>query len=510
VPLLLAQVPRHRDKIAVRMAESGEALTYGELDQHADAVARWLASLGLEIGDTVALLLENHLRTFELWFGARRAGLYYAPLGTQLTSEEIAFLLRDSGAKVLVTSVANAAVAAELSARADTLRIFMIDGTIPGVASFEQAIAPFLGDERPLPQRSIGREFMYSSGTTGRPKGIRRPLTDYARRMELPALERRLREIFGFDENTIYLSPSPLYHATGRFVIRAIECGGTAIVMKKFDPEQALAAIERYRVTHAHWVPTMFVRLLALPDAVRRRYDLSSMRRAIHASAPCRPDVKERMIEWWGPIVDEYYGGSENVGVTLIDSAGWLAHRGSVGRPISGEVHILDDDENELPPGEIGTIYFAGGLKFVYHNDAEKTTASFSRQGYGTYGDLGHIDRDGFLYISDRRADLIIAGGVNVYPQEVENVLAVHPAVDDVAVVGIPNAEYGEEVKALVRVQPGASRDATLAQQLLEHCRARLSKVKCPRSVDFVDEVPRNDTGKLLRRVLKERYRASS
>ncbi|MDT3670171.1 MAG: acyl-CoA synthetase [Aromatoleum sp.] len=506
MPILKRLAEAHRDKVAIRMADSGEQFTYAELDARADRVARWLLSMDLAAGDVVALLLENHPRSFELWWGVRRAGLYYTPISVHASADEAAYLLEDCGAKVLVTSRAQEEVAARVRDRLPASRRFMLDGAAEGFDAYEDAVAA-ADPSAVLPERPIGREFFYSSGTTGRPKGIRRPMQAFDQRYEVPALERQLRSIFRFDADTVYLSPSPLYHATSRFIIRAVECGGTAVVMDKFDAEKALEAIDRYRVTHSHWVPTMMIRMLALPDEVRARYDVSSMRCALHAAAPCPPQVKDRMIEWWGPVIEEYYGGSENAGVTYIDSRDWQAHRGSVGRPIWGAVHILGDDGEELPPGEVGAIYFSGSGDFRYHNDPDKTASAFSRQGWSTYGDMGHVDAEGYLYLSDRRADLIISGGVNIYPAEIENALSLHEAVEDVAVIGVPHEEFGQEVKAVVQLREPLRPSPELEQALIEHCRERISRIKCPRSIDFVDTLPRSENGKLLRRVLKERYR---
>ena len=502
------------DKTAFVMADTDVSMSYRELDERADAVARWLIALGLNEGATIALLLENQLRTFELWWGARRAGVYYVPISTLLTAGEVAYILRDCGASLLVSScgLEELASATVLSLKADETPLrFLVDGVAPGFQSFEKSVAPFATGAA-SPERSVGREFMYSSGTTGFPKGIRRPLVPYARRHELPELEKKIRDMFQLDARTVFLSPSPLYHATGRFNVRAIECGGSCVIMPKFEARAALAAISHYRTTHGHWVPTMFSRMLALPQDIKASYDLTSQRMALHAAAPCPVHIKQAMVDWWGPIVHEYYGGSENLGITYLDTPQWLAHRGSVGRPITGEVHILSDEdhETELPAGEIGLIYFSGGIGFTYHNDAQKTESVFNRRGWGTYGDLGHVDADGYLYISDRRTDLIISGGVNIYPQESEAVLATHPAVEDVAVIGVPDADFGQQVKAVVQLKPGQGASAALADELMTWCTARLSRIKCPRSVDFVDALPRNENGKLLKRVLRESYVAAS
>lgn len=448
---------RHPDRIAMQMHETGQALSYQQLDQRANRVAEWLLSLGLTEGSVIALLLENNLGTFELWWGARRAGLYYVPISILLTAREAAYIVQDCGAAVLITSAAMTDLAKgtleALGANTPAHRL-ILDGEAAGFENYDKTMSGFSGTTS-LPERPNGREFMYSSGTTGFPKGIRRPLQPYAKRYDLPELEQKLRSMFQLDERSVFLSVSPLYHATGRFNIRVLECGGSCVIMRKFDAESALEAIAQHHITHGHWVPTMFSRLLALPREVRESHDVSSQRVALHATAPCPRHVKEAMINWWGPIINEYYGGSENVGVTYIDAADWLRHKGSVGKPICGEMHIMADDgsDTELAPGEIGLIYFNGGVGFQYHNDSEKTKSVFNRRGWGTYGDMGSIDSDGFLFMSDRRTDLIIAGGVNIYPQEAENVLHTHTAVEDVAVIGIPHEDYGQEVKAVVQLR---------------------------------------------------------
>lgn len=507
MPLLKRQAQIQPDKVAVRMVEGGQSLTFAALDRRADLVARWIVSLGLSQGDTLALLLENQLSTFELWWGARRAGVYYTPISTHLQMEELRYLLLDCGAKALVASTELALFVQQHGNELPALPVFTVGEDVDGLPSLENALTPFAQDHRPMPQRDIGREFFYSSGTTGRPKGIKRALQPFEKRYALVPLESQLRAIFRFDASTVYLSPSPLYHATARFIIRAIESGGTALVMEKFDAENSLAAIAKHRVTHSHWVPTMFVRMLALPDEVRARHDVSSMRCAIHAAAPCPPHVKDAMLGWWGDVIEEYYGGSENAGVTHIDSHHWRMHRGSVGQAIWGEIHILDEEGQELPVGQIGQIYFSGSGDFTYHNDPEKTATALNSRGWSSYGDMGHIDGEGYLYLSDRRADLILSGGVNVYPAEIENVLATHEAVDDVVVVGVPDAEFGELVKAVVHLKPGQVPSPELAQALVAHCRKHLSRFKAPKTIDFVLVVPRSENGKLLRRVAKAWYR---
>jgi acyl-CoA synthetase (AMP-forming)/AMP-acid ligase II len=342
----------------------------------------------------------------------------------------------------------------------------------------------------------------YSSGTTGRPKGIERP----AVRTPLGAtgpIDELMRRLYGLGADSVYLSTGPLYHAAPLgWSTAAQRAGGTAVVMERFDPLRTLELIERYRVTHVQFVPTMMRRLLRLPDEDRRRYDLSSLRAVIHAAAPCPVDLKREIIDWLGPIVWEYYAGSEGNGYFAIDSADWLAHPGSVGRAMYGTPHVLDDQGAELPPGEIGTIWFAGTAAFAYHNDAEKTADAFNDQGWSTLGDVGRLDADGYLYLSDRRVDLIIAGGVNIYPQEIENVLTAHPAVFDAAVVGVPDEEMGQRVVAVVQAEPGT--DFDLGEQLFAYCRARLAGFKCPREIVFADELPRLPSGKLLRRWVRD------
>jgi acyl-CoA synthetase (AMP-forming)/AMP-acid ligase II len=315
--------------------------------------------------------------------------------------------------------------------------------------------------------------------------------------------------LFGFGPDTVYLCPAPLYHAAPlRFSLDVHRLGGTVVVMDHWDPVEALRLIERHSVTHAQFVPTMFVRLLKLPEAERERYDLSSLRAVIHAAAPCPVPIKEQMIEWLGPIVHEYYAGTEANGLVHCTAEEWLAHRGTVGKPIVGTVHILDDEGEEVPAGTDGTVYFESPTTFEYHNDPRKTAAAHDPLGRGftTIGDVGHVDDDGFLYLTDRKAFMIISGGINVYPQEVENVLAVHPKVADAAVFGVPSEDLGEEVKAVIQPLDWADAGPELAQELMDHCRQHLSPIKCPRSVDFERELPRAPTGKLYKRQLRDRY----
>ncbi len=496
---------RTPDKPAFVMAETGRATTYAELEAASNRFAQLVRAHGLVAGDHVALLLENHPRFFELAWGAQRAGLVYTPVGSRLTADEAAYIVRDCGAKLVVSSAKLAEVARELPPACPDVRTWlMIDGEAPGYARYERAAdampASRIADER------AGVDMLYSSGTTGRPKGVYAP-PEHARIDEPSAALLRAMSLYGIDERTVYLSPAPLYHAAPlRFTMTVMRAGGTVVVMEHFDAERFLALVEHHRVTHTQLVPTMFVRMLKLPAETRARYDVSSLRCAIHAAAPCPIDVKEQMIAWWGPVLWEYYAGTEGNGSTIVDTPTWLAHKGTVGRPMAGEVKICDDAGRELPPGREGTIWFAGGRAFEYWNDPAKTAESRHPNGWTTLGDVGRLDEEGFLYLTDRKAYTIISGGVNIYPQEAENLLVMHPKVLDVAVFGVPDDDLGEQVKAVV--QPRDMRDAgpALEAELIAWCRERLAHPKCPRSVEFRAELPRTPTGKLLKRLLRDPY----
>ncbi len=496
------QVP---DRVAAHFPDLGTSIRFDALDARANRAAQWLIALGLQPGDGIALMLDNRPEFLELAFACRRAGLYYTPLSIHLRPHEVAHVLADSGAKLLVASPVLEGLAAALvqeGAIGDRIRVATGEG-LPGYERYEAGLARF-PEPAPLPERPVGREFLYSSGTTGLPKGIRRALVPHANR-QAPEWDMTWKTLYGFAPGMVYLSPAPLYHAAPHtYVRRTISEGGTAVIMGKFEPEKALACIERYRVTHSQWVPTMFVRLLALPAEVRARHDLSSHRMAFHAAAPCPIPVKRAMIDWWGPIIREYYAGSESVGTTVTSSAEWLARPGTVGRPVNGvTVHICGEDGEECGPREVGRIYFEGAPRFAYHNDPAKTAAAYNERGWGTLGDLGWVDEEGWLYLSDRRADLILSGGVNIYPAEIEATLIQHPDVGEVAVVGVPNPDLGEQVHAVIVPRPGTNPDAA---SLNAFSHERLSGMKRPRSWEFVDELPRSEAGKLLRRILKERY----
>ncbi|ROO24526.1 acyl-CoA synthetase [Salinisphaera orenii MK-B5] len=503
---------RQPGKPAYTIADTGEHLTYAELDRRADAGARWMASAGLAAGDVIAVLMENGLRLLEIAWAAKRAGVYYTLISRHLQADEIAYILDNSEARWLLSSAALTPVAGEARHRAtarDIVHYGVGVGASDAVCDYDQAISACTHTPD-LSSRPVGREMLYSSGTTGRPKGVCKPMLSSEYRGHLEPDIALWQRIFDVGADSVYLSTGPLYHAAPHaYCMRTVACGGHCVVMKRFDAEAALAAIETYRVTHSQWVPTMFVRLLDLPAATRRRYDLSSLRYAIHAAAPCPIHVKEQMLAWWGAVVWEYYAGSEGIGQTVIGPAEWRQRKGSVGRPTVGELHILDDDGRELPPGEIGTIYFANGPRFEYRNDPEKTASVYRDDGMATLGDLGHVDEAGYLYISDRRADLIISGGVNIYPKEIEEVLHRHAQVGDCAVVGVPDPEYGEAVLACVLPCPGVAASEALASDLVAHCREALSHVKVPRRIEFLDASPRQENGKIPRRLLKARYRSA-
>ncbi len=493
------------DKPAYIMADSAEVVTYKQLDERSTQCARMLHEHGLREGDAIAIFMENNAHYLQICWAAQRSGLYYTCISSRLTAAEAAYIVGDCKARVLFTSIAKQETAAELAGQIPGVeRKLMLGGTIDGYESFEEAVAG--RSIEPLPEEREGMDMLYSSGTTGRPKGVKMPLPDAPAGTPPPMLM-LLVGIYGGSADSVYLSPAPLYHAAPlRFNMSFLRLGATCIVMENFDAELAMAAIEKHKATHSQWVPTMFVRMLKLPEEARSRHDLSSLQVAIHAAAPCPIPVKEKMIEWWGPVLHEYYAGTEGNGFTAINSHEWLEHKGSVGKPLIGAVHIIDDDGEEVATGEPGGVYFSGGGKFEYHNDAEKTRSAYDAKGRSTLGDIGYVDADGYLYLTDRKANMIIAGGVNIYPQEAENVLVTHPRVTDVAVFGVPNEDFGEEVKAVVQPVDMSEAGPELEAELIEFCRSQLATIKCPRSIDFEAELPRHPTGKLYKRLLKDRY----
>lgn len=493
------------DHPAIVMARTGEITTYGQLEARANQIAHLLRSRGIGKNDAISIFVENNPRYFEIYWAAQRSGIHFVPVNSHLTPEEVAYIVEDSNSKAIITSSFLKDVAQELPPLIpDAPHRFIIDGTIDGFESFEEAVAEHL--TTPIDDEWAGAAMYYSSGTTGRPKGIQRDLVQ-PDPIAASAPAFATAERYEFDTTTRYLSPAPLYHAAPHaYNCITMVAGGTVYIMDKFDPEESLKYIEKFGITASQWVPTMFVRMLKMPEAVQKKYDLSTHTCAIHAAAPCPVPVKHQMIEWWGPILKEYYAGSEGVGSTFITSEEWLKKPGSVGQAVLGELRIIDDDGNMLSPNEAGYVFFEGGGKFHYHNAPEKTAEAINERGWGTLGDVGYVDEDGYLFLTDRKAFMIITGGVNVYPQEAENLLITHPKVEDIAIVGIPNDEFGEEVKAVVQPINWAEAGPDLEHELIAFAREHLAHVKCPRSVDFEKELPRLPTGKLYKRLLKDRY----
>ncbi|MBB5685899.1 acyl-CoA synthetase [Sphingobium boeckii] len=487
-------------KPAFIMGATGETVNYAQLEARSNQGAHLFRSMGLSRGDGLAVMLDNNRFFLEVIWAAQRAGLYYTCISTRLVPAEVAFILDDSGAKALVTAGAIVPDIAQ-AARDLGIAILTVGG---GERDFEVERAKF--PETPIADQSPGNDMLYSSGTTGRPKGIRPPLPEGSLAETNPLTELG-QTVYGMDSDTVFLSPAPLYHAAPlRWCMSVQKLGGTVIIMEKFDAEEALALIERYRVTHAQWVPTHFIRMLKLEPDVRARHDTSSLKTVFHAAAPCPVPVKQAMMDWWGPIIHEFYGGTEANGLTSIGPEEWLARPGSVGRPMWGRPRICDDDGHALPPRETGTIFFADGAPFSYHNDPEKTAASRNRHGWTTIGDVGWLDEEGYLYLTDRKSFMIISGGVNIYPQEIEDALVIHPKVADVAVIGAPDPDMGEKVVAVVQPADWADAGEALAGELMDWLRPRIGKVKLPRQIDFDRELPRNPTGKLVKRLVRDRY----
>ena len=505
-------LPEHADKPALVMADSGETVTFGELEERSTRLAHVLHDHGLRPGDSFALLSENSPRYYESYWAGLRSGLYLTALNFHLSLEEHLYILRDCGAKVLIVSAAFADLARDIAEALPDLGLTLVfGGQAEGYADYEEALAA--ASPVPFEDQPAGLDMQYSSGTTGVPKGVRAPLPD--RQIDEPGdlLIAVFAPMYGFDADTVYLSPAPLYHAAPlRFCGLITAVGGTVVIMPRFEPELALATIEKYAATHSQWVPTMFVRMLKLPAEVREKYDVSSMQVAVHAAAPCPVEVKQQMMDWWGPILHEYYAATEAAGITLIPPQQWLERPGSVGKAGLGVIHVCDEDgedQPELPNGEPGLVYFEReSMPFSYHNDPERTRqAQHPRHdNWATTGDIGWVDEEGFLFLTDRRAFMIISGGVNIYPQETENALTMHPKVFDVAVIGVPDDEMGEQVKAVVQLADGVEPSPGLADELIEHVRSRIAHFKAPSSVDFVDSLPRTATGKLQKRKVKALY----
>ncbi len=485
-----------------------EPVSYAELEAESARLARAWRAAGLRPGDGVALLVENHRRFLVVAWAAQRSGLYFTPISTQLTAGEVRYILSDSGASVLVASARTVAVAAEAAAGLDArlrLRLLVDPAPASGFAGWDDTVGAHAPE--PLPDETEGADMVYSSGTTGRPKGVKPPLSG-APFGTPPGRLAFMTDRYGFGAETVYLSTAPLYHAGPlRFAMTAQRLGATVVVMDRFGAEAALDALERHRVTHSFWVPTMFIRLLGLPDDAREGRDLAAHRVALHGGAPCPVEVKQRMMQWWGPVLHEFYGGSEGAAFVACGPEEWLARPGTVGRSLRGRIHVLSDSGDEFPAGQVGEIWFEGGQPFEYHNDPDKTSAARTPGGWTTLGDIGYVDEDGYLFLTDRKAFTIVSGGVNIYPQEAENVLAGHPEVADVAVFGVPNTDFGEEVKAVVVPADPARATPAFAAELMGFCRTQLAAIKCPRSVDFRPELPRGDNGKLYKRALRDEYR---
>jgi fatty-acyl-CoA synthase len=495
------------DRPAIVLHPSGTVISFAELEARANRLAHHFRRAGLREGDTVAANMENNEHIHAVMWAARRCGLYYALINTHLTAPEAAYIIDNSGAKALIGSAATRHVCEGLAEHLPNGLpglLLIADDDLEGWQRYPQCLA----DEptTPVSDEVEGDLLQYSSGTTGRPKGIRRDLP-HLWPADAPNMLTPLLAAVGITGDSVYLSPAPLYHTAPSFWSMSVQAlGGTTVVMEKFDAEQALDAIQRHGITHGQFVPTMFVRMVKLPESVRHSYDVSSLQRVVHAAAPCPVDIKREMIDWWGPIVDEYYAASEGVGASFIRAEDWLAHPGSVGKPLIGVPHILGDDGAELPPGEAGTIYYEGGFDFEYLKDAAKTAEARDGHGWVTVGDVGYLDPDGYLYLTDRRHHMIISGGVNIYPQEAEDLLITHPKVLDAAVFGIPDESMGQSVKAAVQTIDAADANEAFAVELLTWLRERLAHYKCPRSISFEAQLPRTDAGKLYKQELVKKY----
>jgi fatty-acyl-CoA synthase len=499
-------------RLAFVVADTGETLTYGELDAASNRGAQLFRKLGLEPGDTIGLLLRNGPAFPIAYWAAQRAGLMICPLSFHLKPAEAAYILNDCGAKLLVTAAEVGETAAALASQRAELApgllkvLFAGQDALPGAESWDAATAQM--PPTPIPDQISGHYLVYSSGTTGRPKGIVLPFERGPIENESPVEQMSRARLEPF-KPLVTFNAAPLYHAAPLVsTMLTHRIGGLSVVLKAFDAVQVLSAIQTWKVNYAQFVPTMFVRLLALPEEVRTSFDLSSLRYVIHAAAPCPVEIKRRMIDWLGPIINEYYSGSEANGQCFITPQEWLQKPGSVGRASVGAVHICDEAGEELPAGREGLIYFESAREFRYLNDPEKTAKSRHPRhaNWSALGDIGYLDEDGYLFLTDRKDFMIISGGVNIYPQGVENALVVHPKVADAAVIGVPNAEFGEEVKAVVLPKDWADANDAFAEELIAYCRERVSNVAAPRSVDFVRELPRLPTGKLAKHEVRKTY----
>jgi long-chain acyl-CoA synthetase len=492
------------DHPAVIVGETGSTITYRELDMRSRKLAGYLIANGITKGDHIAIMMANSGDYLSVCWAAQRLGLVYIPINWHLAPDETAYILENSDAKALIVSDHVRPVLEKISENLQHIAVGLTTGPSFGIFKNLNHILERIDDDPDVGYHE-GNIMFYSSGTTGRPKGIARKQGEIVWGHFAP-LDTYLRTTYGLDPNTVYLVPAPLYHAAALvWAMNVSRGGGTVVVMEKFDPLEALRLIEAHRVTHAQFVPTMFVRMLRLSEADRIKFSLSSLKCVLHAAAPCPMQIKYQMIDWFGPIIHEYYAGSERNGLAAVDSATWATRPGTVGRAVFGQIHIVGEDGNELPTGQDGLIYFSGGNEFEYYKDPTKTAAAFNELGWSTLGDIGHIDEDGFLFLADRRTDLIISGGVNIYPKEVEDVLIQHPAVSDVAVIGLPNVEYGQEVKAIVELNTDVAPSGQLAEDMISFCRSRIAAYKCPKSVDFAT-LPRLPNGKMLKRQIRDQY----
>lgn len=503
------------DKAAIIMGSDGFTVSFRELDQRSNQAAHLFRSLGLSRGDHIAFLMENHPIFFELCWAAQKAGLYYTPISYYLKPNEITYIVNNCDAKIFITSKKQITQAKAVAPLCAKLKQCFVTGNKQGddyaegsFLSWEQALSKF--SREPIADQSEGREMLYSSGTTGQPKGIKFKLSDILALGEPPEIKNSvaLVQYLGIDANSVAMTTSPLYHSMPLgMAMGSHRMGCTVVIMEKFDAEQALQLIERYQVAYSQWVPTMFVRASKLPQAIKDKYKVSSLKMVMHGAAPCPKEVKEKMITWFGPVLWEFYSGSERNGIFMIGSDDWLAHKGSVGRCVDAKVHIVDEATGkELPTGEIGTIYCSKGEVFQYHGDEGKTQSVTLNNDWTTIGDVGYVDAEGYLYLTDRKSYMIISGGVNIYPQETEDCLITHEKVADVAVFGVPNEDMGEEVKAVVELVDFSLASKALEQELITYCQSKISKIKCPRSIDFEESLPREDTGKLKKRLIKDRY----
>jgi acyl-CoA synthetase (AMP-forming)/AMP-acid ligase II len=495
------------DRPAVVVGGTDATLTYGQLEARSNRVAHVLRARGLGVGDHVAMLLENRTEFFEVMWAGLRSGVYVTPINWHLNPSEVAYIVEDCEAKLLFGSADLLARLGQEITMPDDRRI-AVGGAVDGLPGYEDVLAE--QPATPIDDECAGTYMFYSSGTTGRPKGIKPP--NIGGELGQPDNFTMLMQgLYGFDERSVYLSPSPLYHAApAGWTTGAHRLGSTTVVMERFDPVQTLELIERHRVTHVQFVPTHMVRLLKLPEEERNRFDLSSLQYVIHAAAPCPPDVKRAFIEWVGPIVHEYYSGSEGAGFCVIGPEEWLAHPGSVGTSVMGAVHVVGPDGTEVGPRQEGQIFFEAPHRFEYHKDPEKTASAYDEHGWSTLGDIGWVDEEGYLYLTDRVSNMIISGGVNIYPREVEDVLVVHPDIADVAVIGVPHPDMGEAVRAIVEPTGPVDDEEAFAAALVDFCRERLTHYKCPTSVALVETLPRLPTGKIAKRVfdpwLREAY----